>query len=135
MSKRYPNAKPSSVTSRSNAATSLAARPVGNGFQDGIVLLERVAGKVHLRYEPGGERRPREKSECAPDARSWVVLPRIGAGLDRHETVAPLLVREAASAVVNLGLVARRAGLPRARSGRPHSPARPRPACAAGTPS
>jgi hypothetical protein len=78
---------------------------VAHRVEDRVLGEERVAGEVHLRDEPGGERGPEERQvdvRCTPGV--LVVAPRVGAGLDRDEAVATLVVGHAATAAAEVGV-------------------------------
>src|SRR5271154_5129619 len=71
---------------------------VGYRLKDGIICQERVAGKIHLCDQAGGE--------CASEERKmdvgWtpgivVVVPRVGAGLDRHKPITAVGIGQGSS--------------------------------------
>ena len=76
----------------------LARGRVAHRLEDRVVREERVAGEVHLRHEPLGERPPEDREvDVRRPPGVVVVAPRIGAGLDRDEAVAAVVVGQAAA--------------------------------------
>ena len=77
---------------------------VGNRLQHRIVRKQRIVGEEHLRDQPRQERRAEDREmdvRRTPGVR--MVSPRIGAGLDRRETVASLGVGLGRPAPVKFG--------------------------------
>src|SRR5207237_5627132 len=80
--------------SRQQAAAAL----VRDRVEDWIVRNQRVAGEVHLRHEPAGERWPEQREvDVRRSPRVGVVAPGVRAWLDRDEPVAALPLRTAAA--------------------------------------
>ena len=74
----------------------LSSLSVPHRLEDGILLEERVAGEVHLGYEPAPERRSEQREVYVRRAPGVVViLPGISSRLYRHEPVAAFAVGEA----------------------------------------
>jgi hypothetical protein len=96
MSHWKPRAHSGSVVSMSNRANQqLAGFRVSDGVEDRVVREQWVSREVHLRDEPlreGAAEDGEVDVRRPPGVR--VVLPRIGAGLHRHEAVAALVVGE-----------------------------------------
>src|SRR5229473_794052 len=71
----------------------LAGSFVRRALKDRIECEQRVAGKVHLRHQTGGEGGAENREMNMGGAPGVVgVAPRIGAGLDRQEAIGALLV-------------------------------------------
>ena len=99
MSNRKPSAHSGVVVSESNLAIR-SSRAFGSrtDWKIGSYVEQRVAGEVHLRDEPLGERAPEDREvDVRRSPGVLVVAPRVGAGLDRDEAVAALVVGEAAA--------------------------------------
>ena len=81
--------------SRSNARDQPLARlRVAHRVEDRVLREQRVAGEVHLRHQPLGERAPEQREvDVRGPPGVGVVAPRVGAGLDRDEPVAALARR------------------------------------------
>ena len=91
MSNRKPSAWLRDVVSRSNAETMRSrGLRIAHGVEDRVVREQRVAREVHLGDEPLRERAPEQREvdvRRPPGVR--MVPPRVGAGLDCDESVAP----------------------------------------------
>src|SRR5215211_2477368 len=83
----------------------LAVLRVANRVEDRILEEERIAGEEHLGDQPRGEGGPEQREVDVPGAPGVrPVLPRVGAGLDRDELVAALVVGHAPSPTAEIGV-------------------------------
>src|SRR5205807_3865241 len=78
---------------------------VTDGVEDRVVWEERVAWEVHLRDKALGKGASHQREVDVRGTPGVVVVaPGVGARLDRRERVAPLIVGDAATGAVEVGV-------------------------------
>ena len=91
--------------SRSRSATSSARPASGTLLKIGSMAQQGIAGEEHLRDEPLGVGVAEEREvDVGRPPREGVVLPRVRAGLDRHEAIATLVIREHLALAEEVGI-------------------------------
>src|SRR5436309_4082124 len=83
----------------------LAAGLIRDRLQDRIPHHQRVAREIHLRRQSTSEQVAEEREmDVRRSPRVAMILPRIGAGLDRDEAIAALRVSQAAAGSAEVGV-------------------------------
>src|SRR5256714_13509876 len=82
---------------------------VGDGLKDRIKGKKRIAGKIHLRNQAGGEGWPENrKVNVRRPPGIFVVLPWISTGLDSYELIRPIFVRQSSACAAEVRVQWRR---------------------------